>query len=97
MARDDERFGDRDDLDDRIRRPQLSWLDQQFKSTNMVLLVIFSLCCGVIALVFGVIGLATCKDPDAKQKAMVVTIISGIMVVLSVAGNFARLAMVGVR
>jgi hypothetical protein len=83
---------DRDYDEPRIRRSELGWLDRQFLDTNMVLLVIFSLCCGVIALTFGVIGVCTCQHPDAKQKALVVTIISGIMVVLGVVGNFARLA-----
>jgi len=85
MARDDERFeeagrgprGDRYD-DDRIRQQPPNWIEQQFKNTNIVLLVIFSVCCSLIALVFGILGLAMSKDPEAKQKALVVTIIAGI-------------------
>ena len=93
MARDDERFeeagrgprGDRyDEYDDRIRQQPPNWIEQQFKNTNIVLLVIFSLCCSLIALVFGILGLTMSKDPEAKQKAMIVTIIAGISFALGV-------------
>jgi hypothetical protein len=85
MPREDERFDDREDRDRgddlEIRRQPPSGMDALFLNTNMVLLVIFGLCCGIVALIIGVVGLATCKHPDAKQRAMVVTIISGIMTV----------------
>ena len=102
MARDDERFeeagrgprGDRyDEYDDRIRQQPPNWIEQQFKNTNIVLLVIFSVCCSLIALVFGILGLAMSKDPEAKQKALVVTIIAGIMVVLGTIGRVAQVAL----
>ena len=95
MPREDERFDDReehgrrDDLD--VRRSPPSGMDGFFLNTNMVVLVLFGFCCGVIALIVGIIGLSVCKDPDAKQRAMVVTIISGIIVALSVVGRLATL------
>jgi hypothetical protein len=57
---------------------KLTWLDQQLTNTNMVLLILFAFCCGVIALTVGIVALATCKDPDAKQRALIITIIAGI-------------------
>jgi hypothetical protein len=96
MPREDERFDEReaydrrDDLD--IRRAPPSGMDGFFLNTNMVVLVLFGFCCGIIALIVGIVGLAVCKDPDAKQRAMVVTIISGIIVVLGVIGRIATLS-----
>jgi hypothetical protein len=102
MPRDDERFEDDDrarrppdrddDYVDRIRQPPLTGMDKFFKDTNMFLLVLLSVCCSLIGLILGVIGLSTCKDPDAKQRATVVTIISGIMFAIGILSNFARLA-----
>ena len=103
MSREDERFSDRppddrgdydrrdDDLD-RIRRRPQGGMDGFFLNTNMVLLVIFGFCCGGIAMIVGIIGLCICKDPDAKQRAMVVTIIGAIMAVLNVIATFGQLA-----
>jgi hypothetical protein len=68
----------------RPRRSELSWIDRQFLDTPIALLVIFSLCCGIFAFTFGLIGVVTCQHPDAKQKALIVTIISGILMALSV-------------
>jgi biotin transporter BioY len=87
------RRGDRYDDDFEIRRKNVSWIEQQFENTSMVVLVLFSLCCGVIALVFGIIGLATIQNPDTRQKALVVTIISAVMIVIGTIAQFARLAM----
>jgi hypothetical protein len=77
-----------DDTDVRLPPPhQLSGLDGTFANTHIVALVIFSLCCGGIALILGIIGLITCKDPRARQNALIVTIISGIFTVLGVLGR----------
>src|SRR5262249_54805118 len=52
----DEDDYDYDDEDlPRIPRPQ-NWLDRQFSQTSIVLLVLFPLCCGMFALIFGIIG-----------------------------------------
>jgi phage FluMu protein Com len=68
---------DDEDLDVRRRpRRQMGWLDHQFADTNIVILVLFSLCCGIIALVFGIAGVAGCSDPVAKRNAWTVLIIS---------------------
>ncbi len=79
---DDEPPGRRyDDLDvSRPRSSELSWIDKQFRDTPLVLLIIFSCCCNGIALAFGLVGVIACKDPDARQKALIVTIISGLLV-----------------
>src|SRR4051794_1952848 len=66
------RAADEDYEDDdrpRRRRRELSWLDKQFLNTSMVLLVLFPLCCGIVALVVGVIGMNTCEHPRAKRNA----------------------------
>jgi hypothetical protein len=54
-------------------------MDGLFAKTNFVVLIIFSLCCSGIALILGIIGLVTCKDPRAKQNALIVTIIGAVI------------------
>jgi hypothetical protein len=57
-------------------------MDGLFK-TNIVVLILFALCCNglfALPLILGIVGLVTCKDPQAKQNALVVTIISGIVI-----------------
>jgi hypothetical protein len=62
-------------------------MDGLFAKTNIVLLIIFAVCCNslfLLPLILGIVGLITCKDPRAKQNALVVTIISGIIVGIGV-------------
>jgi hypothetical protein len=54
---------------------QLTGLDGFFANTNIVLLIILSICCSGIAFILGLIGIFTCKDAKAKQNAIIVTII----------------------
>jgi hypothetical protein len=83
---------DENDYDVRLRPAhQLSGLDGTFANTHIVTLVLFSFCCGGIALILGIIGLCVCKDPRARQNALIVTIISGVFTVL---GTIARVAAV---
>jgi hypothetical protein len=65
----------------RPRRPEMGWLDQQFANTSMVLLVLFPVCCGMIALIFSIVGVAACQDPKARRNATIVLIISVVWVV----------------
>jgi hypothetical protein len=62
-------------------------MDAFFGNTSMVLLILLAVCCQGIALILGIIGLVTCKDPVAKNNAMVVTIIAGILSVLGFCGG----------
>jgi hypothetical protein len=70
---------------------QLTGLDGMFAKTNMVLLILFGFCCGFIALALGIVGLVVCKDPRAKQNALIVTIISGIMTALGVVSSIVQM------
>jgi hypothetical protein len=86
MAKDRDDFDDRprrrdDDYDDRPKE-QLGPLDKMFRDTNIVILVLFGLCCNGIALILGIIGLVTAKDPKAKSNAMIVTIIGAVVTVI---------------
>ena len=41
-------------------------------NTNFALLIFFALCCNscfFLPLIFGIVGLVTSKNPDAKQRA----------------------------
>jgi hypothetical protein len=68
-------------------------MDALFANTNIIVLVIFAFCCNGIALILGIVGLVTCKDPKAKSNAMTVTIIGGIVTALAVIGQFASIAL----
>ena len=67
---------------------ELTGLDGMFAKTNMVLLILFGFCCGNIALVLGIIGLVLCKDPRAKQNALIVTIIAAIFGIVQIGAIF---------
>jgi hypothetical protein len=83
---------DDDDDDDYVRRPrQLTGLDGMFANTNIVILVLFGICCNGIALILGIVGLAVCKDEKARQNAMIVTIIGGILTAVGIAVQVAGL------
>ena len=54
-------------------------------STGVVaVLVIFGLCCGWIAMIFGLVGVITCKHPQARQNAVIVLIVSGVSIFLNI-------------
>ena len=65
-----------------------SGFDKLFLDTNFVILIIFSICCGWIALIIGILGLVLCKDPEAKQRAMIVTVISGVIAAINLIAVF---------
>ncbi len=67
----------------RIPRQQ-NWLDRQFSQTSIVLLVIFPLCCGWLALVFGIIGVVACQHPKARQNAWIVLVISIVWIISAI-------------
>lgn len=73
-----------DDYDDRPARTELGPLDKMFRDTNIVVLILFAVCCGIIALALGLVGMLTAKDPKAKSNATLVVIISGILTAISV-------------
>jgi hypothetical protein len=66
---------------------QRTGMDAFFGNTNMVLLIVLAVCCNGIALILGIIGLITCKDPVAKNNALIVTIIGGIIAVTGFCGG----------
>ena len=89
--RDEYDYDDDYDYDRPRRRPQRAGLDGMFLDTNMFFLVLFGLCCGVVAIVLSIVELATGKDPEAKQRATTVLVISIVMAVVATALQFAGL------
>jgi hypothetical protein len=55
-----------------------------YRDTNIVILVLFGCCCGLIAFVMSLVCYFTARDEKAKSNSMVVIIISGIMMVLNI-------------
>ena len=51
-------------------------LDSMFAKTNIIILVIFGLCCSVIALILSAICLITAKDQLAKRNAIITLVVS---------------------
>jgi hypothetical protein len=54
---------------------QMNFFDRTFGNTNIVILILFALCCGGIALVFGILGIILCTDREARQRAILVVVI----------------------
>ncbi len=90
MARD----RDDDDFDDRPARSggAKGPLDGMFANTNIVILVLFAVCCNGIAFILGLIAFLTAKDPTAKSNAMIVTIIGGIITALGIIAQISGMA-----
>jgi hypothetical protein len=77
-----------DDYDDdrpaRSRGGEKGPLDNMFANTNIVVLVLFACCCGLIAFVLALVEYLTGKDPKGKSNAMIVMIVSGILTVIGI-------------
>src|SRR5262249_38218243 len=84
MAR--ERYDDEGD-DRPIQKKELSGLDAMYANTNIVVLILFSLCCGIIALVLNIIALVVCTDEKAKSNAKIGLIVSIVAVLLGCIGG----------
>jgi hypothetical protein len=67
---------------------EAGWFDRTFAKTNIVILVIFSLCCQPIPLALGIAGMVICTDPKAKSNSTTVVIISALVIGLGVILNF---------
>ncbi len=61
-----------------------------FFNSNIVILIIFSICCSPIAFILGIVGLITCTDATAKRNALVVTILGAIFGGLGVVSSIFR-------
>ena len=83
---------DRDDYDDYGPAKKLGPLDGMFAKTNVVILVLFALCCNGIALILGAVGYFTAVDPKAKSNAFLTMVLGGI---ITVVGIVAQVAMMG--
>jgi len=62
----------------------LTGLDGMFANTHVVVFVLFACLCNGIALILGIIGLIVCKDPTARQNALITTIIAGLITAVAV-------------
>ncbi len=79
----DDDYEDDDDYDDddyspRPKRRQLGPLDQTFRDTNVVVLVLFACLCRGLAFLLAVICLLTAKDDTARRNSIIVLAIDGI-------------------
>jgi len=92
--RDDDRDDDKDDRDERpSRRRQDDDDDTPAKGGmdgflgNIAVAIIFgilSLCCPLLGLILGGIGLGTCKTPDGKRGSMIVLICGVVGIVVNI-------------
>ena len=81
---------DYDDDDDRPARAGAKGpLDNMFANTNIVVLVLFACCCGLIAFVLALVEYLTGKDPKGKSNALIVMIVSGILTVVGIIAQIA--------
>jgi hypothetical protein len=47
-------------------------------------LILFSFCCGELALIFSILGVALCRNPKSRSNALIVFIVSAIRSCISV-------------
>jgi hypothetical protein len=59
-------------------------MDAFFGNADMGFLILLGVLCNGIALVLGIVGLITCKDPKAKHNAQTATYVGGIITVVGV-------------
>ena len=64
-------------------------LDKLFRDTNVVILVIFGICCNWIAAILGLIGMLTGKDEKAKSNARLTLIVGVVSLAVWLILNFA--------
>lgn len=98
MARDRDDDPRDDDVDDRPARRRrddddlppaaMGPLDKMFRDTNIVILVLFGLCCRGIALILSAVCYFTAKDPKAKNNALIVMCVDAGLTVLAIILNF---------
>lgn len=62
---------------------QPNWLDRQLGNTNSIVILLFGCCCA-LSLPVGIIGLIICKDPQARQNALILVIIQVVINALAV-------------
>jgi hypothetical protein len=85
---DEFRFEDDPEVQEDIRRrSRLNWLDRQFMSTSMLMLILFAFCCAGFAWPFGLAGVIACTDLRAKQNAKIVLAISLAVVAIQIVGR----------
>jgi hypothetical protein len=77
-----------DDQSDRYEPP--SGMDKFFLDSHIALFIILALCCNPVALILGILGLVLCKHPDAKQRALILTIVSGVLFAIAFLVNLNR-------
>lgn len=77
---------DDDDYDDRpsSRGGAKGPLDGMYADTNIVVLILFAVCCNGIATILSLIAFLTAKDPKAKSNAMLTLIIAGVITVIGI-------------
>jgi hypothetical protein len=63
-------------------------LDNTFRNTNIVVLVLFGICCGLIAFILSLVCYLTAKDPKAKSNALLVMIVGAALTVISIVLQF---------
>lgn len=63
-------------------------LDGMYRNTNIVILILFAVCCQLIAFVLSLVAFLTAKDPKAKSNAMLVMLISGILMAIGLVLQF---------
>lgn len=68
-----------------------------FANTNIVVLILFAVCCNGIAFILGLIGVLTAKDPQAKTNAMITMAIGAVITVIGVIVQIAGIAAGGAR
>jgi len=61
-----------------------SWFDKQMLNSSTITLVVLAVLVNGLGLLLGLIGVLVCKHPEARRKAKLILIISGVITVAAI-------------
>ena len=61
-----------------------SWFDKQMVNSSTITLVVLALLVNGLGLLLGLLGVLLCKHPEARRKAKLTLIVSGVVTVLAI-------------
>jgi hypothetical protein len=79
--------GDTDAVEEPASKKELNWFDRQFLNTNVIFLLLLSLCCAGLAVPFGFLGMVGCRSPKARKRAILVFLLGLLWAGLAVLGG----------
>lgn len=81
----------RQEEEPRSRGISVGFLEDMFAGTHLAALVLLGLCCWVVALPLGIVGLICTQDPQARRNALIMTLVASIWLFIAILVNLGRM------